>query len=194
MLAKGGPVQPAMGEAQARPKRSLNARILLLDPDLENSGIGRQAVDLALRVRAAGGHPFIASPGGILKLELQRQKIPHKNLPDVNASALGHMLAVHQLASYIREAQIHFIHAVDFSLARFVYEVMLKTGRHVAISLNQPVLNTLSSKGVEILRSFTRIFVPSNFAREQLVQQLRLHESVVTTVIPGINLSVVHND
>jgi glycosyltransferase involved in cell wall biosynthesis len=156
--------------------------------------LGRQAVDLALRIRAEGGHPFIASPGGLLKLELQRQKIPHKVLPDVRASALGHMVAVFQLVNWAREQHIHFIHALDFSLSRFAYEVMLKTGMHTAISLNQPVISVLAGRNAEILRSFARIIVPSSYAREQLLQQLSLPDSVVRTIIPGINLGVVHYD
>lgn len=147
-----------------------------------------------MRVRAEGGHPFIASPGGLLKLELQRQKIPHKMLPDMRASALGHMVAVFQLVRWAREQHIHFIHALDFSLSRFAYEVMLKTGMHTAISLNQPVISVIAGRNAEILRSFSRIIVPSSYAREQLLQQLALPESVVRTIIPGINLGVVHYD
>lgn len=172
----------------------LNARVLVLSPDLSNNGFGRQAVDLALRVRREGGEPFVAAPGGLLKLELQRQKIPYKNLPDMRASALGHMMAVMQLASWAREQHVHFIHALDYSLARFAYEVMLKTGMHTAISLNQPVMNVLAGRGADMLRSFSRIIVPSSFARDQLLQQISLPESVVRTIIPGINLSVVHYD
>lgn len=209
MVAKQKAVQPKMKKDDGRKKPpaskpdsapsvpsppQLNARILILSPDLNNAMLGRQAVDLALRVRAEGGHPFIASPGGILKLELQRQKIPHKMLPDMRASALGHMVAVFQLVRWAREQHIHFIHALDFSLSRFAYEVMLKTGMHTAISLNQPVISVLAGRNAEILRSFSRIIVPSSYAREQLLQQLSLPESVVRTIIPGINLGVVHYD
>ncbi len=194
-------VKPASAlKATAKPSTSapspasLNARVLILSPDLSNAMLGRQAVDLALRVRAEGGHPFIASPGGLLKLELQRQKIPHKMLPDMRASALGHMIAVFQLVSWAHEQHIHFIHALDFSLSRFAYEVMLKTGMHTAISLNQPIISVLAGRNAEILRSFSRIIVPSSYAREQLLQQLSLPESVVRTIIPGINLGVAHYD
>ncbi|MDX1922259.1 MAG: glycosyltransferase family 4 protein [Alphaproteobacteria bacterium] len=189
----GGKAAPPVG-ANAEVNKSLNARILILSPDLNNAMLGRQAVDLAIRVRAEGGHPFIASPGGLLKLELQRQKIPHKMLPDMRASALGHMVAVFQLVRWAREQHIHFIHALDFSLSRFAYEVMLKTGMHTAISLNQPIISVLAGRNAEILRSFARIIVPSSYAREQLLQQLGLPESVVRTIIPGINLGVVHYD
>ncbi len=201
-IKKEPPAKPAAGaKSAATPKgsnaevnKSLNARILILSPDLNNAMLGRQAVDLAIRVRAEGGHPFIASPGGLLKLELQRQKIPHKMLPDMRESALGHMVAVFQLVRWAREQHIHFIHALDFSLSRFAYEVMLKTGMHTAISLNQPVISVLAGRNAEILRSFARIIVPSSYAREQLLQQLGLPESVVRTIIPGINLGVVHYD
>lgn len=186
--------KPVPKGSNAEVNKSLNARILILSPDLNNAMLGRQAVDLALRVRAEGGHPFIASPGGLLKLELQRQKIPHKMLPDMRASALGHMVAVFQLVRWAREQHIHFIHALDFSLSRFAYEVMLKTGMHTAISLNQPVISVIAGRNAEILRSFSRIIVPSSYAREQLLQQLALPESVVRTIIPGINLGVVHYD
>lgn len=191
MLAKKDAVQSGDHETAEAP---LNARILVLSPDLSNTGFGRQAVDLALRIRRSGGEPFVAAPGGLLKLELQRQKIPFKMLPDMRASALGHMMAVMQLSSWAREQHVHFIHALDYSLSRFAYEVMLKTGMHTAISLNQPVMNVLSGRGADVLRSFTRIIVPSSFAREQLLQQISLPESVVRTIIPGINLSVVHYD
>ena len=188
------PQKTPQAASNAGTDNNLNARILILSPDLNNAMLGRQAVDLALRVRAEGGHPFIASPGGLLKLELQRQKIPHKMLPDMRASALGHMVAVFQLVRWAREQHIHFIHVLDFSLSRFAYEVMLKTGMHTAISLNQPIISVLAGRNAEILRSFSRIIVPSSYAREQLLQQLSLPESVVRTIIPGINLGVVHYD
>jgi glycosyltransferase involved in cell wall biosynthesis len=197
MATKKKPVQMSMELPTPQPPSAtpgLNARVLILSPDLDNTGLGRQAVDLALRVRKEGGEPFIASPGGLLKLELQRQKIPHKTLPDMRGSALGHMMAVMQLSSWAREQHVHFIHVLDYSLSRFAYEVMLKTGMHTAISLNQPIISILAGKGADILRSFARIIVPSSFAREQLLQQITLPESVVRTIIPGINLRVVHYD
>lgn len=194
MMAKKPPVQTREPAAPALMDAALNARVLILTPDLDNTTLGRQAVDLALRIKKEGGESFVASPGGLLKLELQRQKIPHKALPDMRASALGHMFAVFQLAGWIRENHIHFVHALDFSLCRFAYDVMVKTGRHTCISLNQPVISVLSGRNADILRSFTRIVVPSSFAREQLLQQISLPDTVVRTIIPGINLSVVHYD
>jgi hypothetical protein len=170
----------------------LKARVLLLAPDLSNTEMGRMALDLALRIRNEGGSPLVAAPGGLLKLELQRQKIPFKILPDARASALGHMFAVMQLAGWIREQRANFMHVMDFSLARLAYEAMLKTRLRAAITLNQPVISALGSRDGGTLRSFDRIAVPSSFARGQLLQQLQLREGLVRTIIPGINLGVVH--
>jgi glycosyltransferase involved in cell wall biosynthesis len=173
----------------------LRARVLILSPDLSNSDMGRFALDVALRVRQEGGTPLIAAPGGLLKLELQRQKrqkIAFKILPDARTSALGHMFAVMQLASWITEQRATFMHVMDFSLARLAYEALLKTHIRAAITLNQPVITALANRDGATLRSFDRIVVPSSFARGQLLQQLQLQESIVRTIIPGLNLAVVH--
>lgn len=171
-----------------------NRRILILSPELTNAGLGRLAVDLALQIRRCGGVPFVAAPAGMLKLELQRQKIQHQILPDIRGSALGHMMASFQLINWLKFQKIDFIHVLDFSLSRFAYEIMMKAGRHIIMSLNQPVITALSGRNGDLMRNFTRIIVPSAHAREQLLQQLSLPESVVRTLIPGINLSIVHNN
>jgi hypothetical protein len=194
MVAKPLAVQASVTLAEPLAQILTDTRVLILTPDLHPSALGRQAVDLALRVRAQGGTPLVASPGGMLKLELQRQKITHKTLPDMRASALGHMVATFQLATFVREQEINFIHALDFSLARFVYDVMMKTDTHTIISLNQTVGAALTGRNADILRSFSSVIVPSHHARNQLVKQLGLQGSMVRTIIPGVNLSVVHYD
>lgn len=192
-MAKAHPVSPPAPafHAEQLPLPALASRILIISPDLDNNGCGRQAVDLALRIRAEGGTPFVAAPGGLLKLELQRQSIAYKNLPDMRASALGHMTAVLQLATWTRYHVIDFIHVLDFSLARFAYDVMMKTARHIAITFNHNVLRVNAGRHADILRSFTRIIVPSAFTRDQLIKQAGLAEDNVRTIIPGINLSIV---
>ncbi|MBI3419772.1 MAG: glycosyltransferase [Proteobacteria bacterium] len=190
MLAKMDPVQ--LNKAPRADELPLRARALILSPDLSNAAMGRFALDLALRVRAEGGTPLIAAPGGLLKLELQRQKIDHCLLPDPGASALGHMLAAFQLSRWVAEQRATFMHVLDFSLARLAYEVMVKTGARAAITLNQPVISALSSRDGGTLRNFDRIVVPSTIARTQLLQQLQLSDFMVRTIIPGININVVH--
>jgi hypothetical protein len=176
----------------AEPESGLKARVLILSPDLSNSDMGRFALDVALRVRQEGGTPLIAAPGGLLKLELQRQKIAFKILPDARTSALGHMFAVMQLSNWITEQRANFMHVLDFSLARLAYEALLKTHIRAAITLNQPVITALANRDGATLRSFDRIVVPSSFARGQLLQQLQLQDPIVRTIIPGLNLAVVH--
>jgi len=185
-MAKAHPVSPPAPafHAEQLPLPALASRILIISPDLDNNGCGRQAVDLALRIRAEGGTPFVAAPGGLLKLELQRQSIAYKNLPDMRASALGHMTAVLQLATWTRYHVIDFIHVLDFSLARFAYDVMMKTARHIAITFNHNVLRVNAGRHADILRSFTRIIVPSAFTRDQLIKQAGLAEDNVRTIIP----------
>ncbi|HVY12351.1 MAG TPA: hypothetical protein VHB73_02170, partial [Alphaproteobacteria bacterium] len=192
MVAKNKPVQTNKASPLPQEVPPLKARIVILSPDLSNTSTGRMALDLALRIRAEGGVPLVAAPGGILKLELQRQKIGHKILPDPNASALSHMMASFQFSGWMGEQRPRFVHVLDFSLARLAYEAMLKNRVPMALSLNQPVISALSSRDGGTLRSFERILVPSSFAREQLLQQLQLPERAVQAVIPGINLNVVH--
>ncbi len=191
MLPKLTPVQSA---ADAPEFNLAGCRILILSSELTNTGHGRMALDMAIKIKAHGGEPFIAAPGGVLKLELQRRKIPFQTLPDMQGSAIGHMMAVFQLVNWLKFHRVHFIHTLDFSLARFAYEVMLKSGKHTIITLNQPVITALAARGSDMLRHFTRIIVPSTYAREQLLAQLSLPESVVRTILPGINLSIVHCD
>ncbi len=193
MLPKKNPVQPnKTTPPSVQDAASLRARALIVSPDLSVDGMGRMALDLALRVRAEGGIPLVAAPGGLLKLELQRQKISCRVLSDPQASALSHMLAARQLAGWIREQRASFLHVLDFSLARLAYEAMVKTDIRAAITLNQPVIGALSSRDGGTLRAFDRIVVPSRYARAQLMQQLQLGDRAVRTIIPGINLNVVH--
>lgn len=189
-MASGQSVQNQ--ELQETAQVSLaGARILIITPDLNNSGFGRLAVDLAIRSKKLGAQPVIASAGGILKLEMNRQKIGHISLPDMQASALGHMMALFQLTNWLKFQRVDYIHVLDYSLARFAYEVMNKTGKPTLVSLNQPVISVLAGRNADMLRQFTRIIVPSTYARAQLLGQLSLPESMVQTIIPGINLGVV---
>jgi glycosyltransferase involved in cell wall biosynthesis len=182
-----------MSEKNDEPQVNLSgARVLILTPDINSVGLGRLAVDLAIQAKKLGAEPVIASAGGILKLELNRQKINHLTLPDMRASALGFMMAAFKFTNWLKFHRIDFIHVLDFSLSRFAYEVMVKTGKHIIISLNQPVISVLAGgRSADVLRQFTRIIVPSLYAREQLLGQLSLPESVVHTIIPGISLGIV---
>jgi glycosyltransferase involved in cell wall biosynthesis len=86
-------------------------RVLQVLPELNTGGVERGTVDMAKAIVAAGGQAFVASHGGRLVPDLQRNGITHITLPLHSKSPWQIWRNSHRLAKIIRTHHINIVHA-----------------------------------------------------------------------------------
>ncbi|MCX5656818.1 MAG: lipopolysaccharide heptosyltransferase II [Candidatus Omnitrophica bacterium] len=104
-------------------------KILQILPELNEGGVERGTVDLAVALASMGNKAIVISNGGRLTAELNSDNIKHYNLPVHRKSLFTIVRMVSKVARIIEEEKVDVIHArsrVPAWIAFFAYQLYLR--------------------------------------------------------------------
>ncbi len=160
---------------------------------LGGGGVERGAIDVAVALKAAGGHSVVASAGGGMVRELEREGVPHVTLPLESKNPFVIYANIRRLGKVIAEHQIDIVHARSRAPAWSAFTAARRAGIHFMTSFH----GTYSGSGNFIKKHYNsimtrgeRVIAISEFICDH-IQNIYAVEAERIRVIPrGINLGL----
>ena len=104
--------------------------VLQVLPELETGGVETGTIEVATALKAAGIKNFVASQGGRMVYELEKNKIGHLTLPLKSKNIFTMLSNANKLAQYIKANNINIVHARSRAPAWSAYWAAKKAGVH----------------------------------------------------------------
>ncbi len=104
--------------------------VLQVLPELETGGVETGTIEVATALKAAGIKNFVASQGGRMVYELEKNKIGHLTLPLKSKNIFTMLSNANKLAQYIKANNINIVHARSRAPAWSAYWAAKKAGAH----------------------------------------------------------------
>ena len=104
--------------------------VLQVLPELETGGVEVGTVEIATELQKRGIKNFVASQGGRMTHELEKNKIPHLCLPLKTKNIFKMWLNAKKLEKFIKENGINVVHARSRAPAWSAYWAAKKAGAH----------------------------------------------------------------
>ena len=104
--------------------------VLQVLPELETGGVETGTIEVATALKAAGIKNFVASQGGHMVYELEKNKIGHLTLPLKSKNIFTMLSNANKLAQYIKANNINIVHARSRAPAWSAYWAAKKAGAH----------------------------------------------------------------
>ena len=104
--------------------------VLQVLPELETGGVETGTIEVATALKAAGIKNFVASQGGHMVYELEKNKIGHLTLPLKSKNIFTMLSNANKLAQYIKANNINIVHARSRAPAWSAYWAAKKAGVH----------------------------------------------------------------
>ena len=104
--------------------------VLQVLPELETGGVETGTIEVATALKAAGIKNFVASQGGRMVYELEKNKIGHLTLPLKSKNIFTMLSNANKLAQYIKANNINLVHARSRAPAWSAYWAAKKAGVH----------------------------------------------------------------
>lgn len=112
--------------------------VLQVLPALETGGAERGAVDVACALAAAGGRAFVASAGGRMVRELERNGVKHIVLPVKTKNPFLMRANAGHIARLAQELKVDIIHARSRAPAWSAYWAAQRTGLPFVTTVHSP--------------------------------------------------------
>ena len=104
--------------------------VLQVLPELETGGVETGTIEVATALKTAGIKNFVASQGGRMVYELEKNKIGHLTLPLKSKNIFTMLSNANKLAQYIKANNINIVHARSRAPAWSAYWAAKKAGAH----------------------------------------------------------------
>ncbi len=111
-------------------KNEIEPVVLQVLPELETGGVETGTIEIATALKAAGIKNFVASQGGRMVYELEKNKIGHLTLPLKSKNIFTMLSNANKLAQYIKANNINLVHARSRAPAWSAYWAAKKAGVH----------------------------------------------------------------
>lgn len=164
--------------------------VMQIVPRLETGEIERNAVDVAVFLKRAGGTPIIVSEGGRLVHELERNGILHITLPVASHNPLTLRANSRILAQLIRQHTVDIVHARSRASAWSAFFAARATGiafvttHHKAYPFSSQLRKLFNS----VMARGDRIIAISHFIKDHLVATYGTHDARIRVIPRGIDL------
>jgi glycosyltransferase involved in cell wall biosynthesis len=164
--------------------------VLQVLPLLETGEIERNAVDVAVFLKRAGGTPIVVSEGGRLVHELERNGILHITLPIRSESFLTIRANSRALAQLIRQHGVDIVHARSRAGAWSAFFAARRTGAAFLTTHHQayPFSSGLRKLYNSVMARGDRVIAISNFIADHLGATYGTNPSRIRTIPRGIDL------
>ncbi len=170
--------------------------VLQIVPELGSGGVERGTVDVAIFLKQAGGHPIVASQGGRLVRELERNGIEHLTLPVASKNIFVMKKNIDRICQIIRDYQVDVVHVRSRAPAWSAFFAARKMGIpflttfHAAYKFKNKMkrfYNSIMSRG-------DRVIAISNFIAQHIQTCYGLSPERIRTIPRGIDLNRFNPD
>lgn len=160
---------------------------------LGGGGVERGAIDVAVALKAAGGRSVVASAGGGMARELEREGVPHVTLPLDSKNPFVIYRNIRRLQQVIAEHQIDIVHARSRAPAWSAFTAARRSKIHFMTSFH----GTYSGSGNFIKKHYNsimtrgeRVIAISEFIGNHIRNVYGVEDERIRVIPRGINLAL----
>jgi len=163
--------------------------VLQVLPSLVTGGAERGCIDVAVALQQAGGTPIVASSGGPMTRELDRNGIRHITLPLDTKNFFSMRRNARRLEAIIREFGVDIIHARSRAPAWSAMWAADRCGIRFVTTFHAPYnfKNALKRKYNSVMAMGDRVIAVSDFIREHILANYEVHPHTVRVIHRGID-------
>lgn len=174
----------------ARTAECSGVSVLQVVPRLVAGGAERSAVDIAIALARAGGRSFVASAGGPMVRELERNGVHHVMLPVDRKNPLVMQANIGRLEQLIRAEGIGIVHARSRAPAWSAKFAASRSGVHFITTFHgiYDRRNPLKRWYNQVMARGERVIANSKFVAQHLQEVYRLPDHRVVTIPRGIDV------
>ncbi len=114
----------------AKKQEKIEPVVLQVLPELETGGVELGTLQVATEMKKAGIKNFVASQGGRMVYDLEKQRIPHLTLPLKSKNIFTMLKNAKKLEAFIKENGINIVHARSRAPAWSAYWAAKRAGIH----------------------------------------------------------------
>lgn len=166
--------------------------ILQVLPALSLGGVERGTVEIAQAIAAAGWRAVVASSGGPLAAEIEREGGEHVTLPLDGKSPLAIWANVGRLRRLIRERQISIVHARSRAPAWSAWYATRQTGARFVTTFHgfYSARTALKRRYNAVMTQGERVIAVSAFIADHVAEVYGVPRSRLRTIPRGIDPAV----
>ena len=165
--------------------------VLQVVPTLISGGAERGCVDVAVAVRQAGAISLVASEGGPMGHELERNGVTHLTLPLASKNPLTMQRNSARLADIIREYGVDIVHARSRAPAWSAQAAARRTGAHFVTTFHAAYSfsGEWKRRYNSVMATGERVIAISEFIAEHILQNYSIDPERIRVVQRGIDMN-----
>ncbi len=159
--------------------------VLQVLPELETGGVETGAIEIASFLQENGIRNFVASKGGRMVYELEKNKIPHLTMDLKTKNPLKIMRNAKILEKFIKDNGINVVHARSRAPAWSAYRAAKKAGVHFVTTFHGTYgLGLWGIKKVynKVMTYGERVIVISNHIKQHVLKNYKTNENKLRLV------------
>lgn len=192
MHARAENLHPSKKPAAAKKMpRAARPAVLHICADLQPGEPARETVDLSILAQKAGWRVIIASGGGLLAPEAERNAAWHSTMPIGKPNLLARWQSRLALAALVQKERPALLHAHGLEAVAAALPVAKNHRLPLIADLTQPPANQIFARQVlgQLASVAAMVRVPSDFMAARLRDQFQWPAERLTMIPPGIDLN-----
>jgi glycosyltransferase involved in cell wall biosynthesis len=166
--------------------------VLQVLPALETGGAERGAVDIAAAVATAGGRSLVASSGGRMVRDAERNGVIHITMPLDSKGFFAIRRNARALARLIREEGVEIVHARSRAPAWAARRACQRTGAHFLTTFHGTYNKAFPPKKYynSVMARGERVIAISRFILDHITQNYHIDTDRLRLVYRGVDLDI----
>ena len=174
----------------------MNMRILQVTAALEQGGVERGTVEMAAFIVSQGGQSFVASQGGRLVEELEKNGSKHFLLPLARRNPVAILYSAFQLQKLIRSEKIELVHARSRAPAWAAFLACQLTGVKMVTTFHgtHRIQNRVKKLYNSVMVRGERVIAISDFIKNHIIENYAIKEEQIDIAPRGFDPAVFDPD
>jgi glycosyltransferase involved in cell wall biosynthesis len=163
--------------------------VLQVLPSLVSGGVERCTIDTTKFLKEAGYKSFVASSGGPLVKNVEKNGVKHFTLPLKDKNPIHIIMNAFALAKIVRKHKIQIIHARSRAPAWSAYLAAKLTNRiFLATFHGKYSVNCLKKHYNAVMTKGHKVIAVSNFIKEHIEEIYKIPKSKISIIHCGVDL------
>ena len=175
----------------AKKQEKIEPVVLQVLPELETGGVELGTLQVATEMKKAGIKNFVASQGGRMVYDLEKQRIPHLTLPLKSKNIFTMLKNAKKLEAFIKENGINIVHARSRAPAWSAYWAAKRTGVKFVTTFHGSY--GLGPWGIKkfynrVMTYGDRVIVISNYIKDHVLKNYKVDENRLRLIFRCVDI------